>query len=348
MNFLIDLQHPAHLHFFRNVISRLKTQGHKVLITGRDKDILVELAHSYNIPVIVFGRARKGIIHLGIELFYRQWRLFKLIREFKPDVMMAIAGTYISSLGKLLHIPVYIFYDTETATISNFLAYPFADCIFVPQCYRKKIRWHHVRYNGYHEIAYLHPHYFTPDDSVPAKVGIKPGEIFSLVRFVGWGAGHDIGRYGLTLENKIRSIRELEKYGRVFISSEGDLPTELEKYKLKLDVAHIHSLMAHAALIFGESATMASEGAVMGVPGVYIDPVGRGYTDEEERKYGIVFNFTHKQQDEAIEKATSILSGYQREKWRAIGQRIIHEKIDVSEMIYNIAITGHAARAPYL
>lgn len=340
MNYLIDLQHPAHLHFFRNVISRLKSQGHDVLITGRDKDILVELAHDYDIPVLVFGRARKGIIHLGLELIYRQWRLLKLIRNFKPDVMMAIAGTYISLLGKLKHIPTYIFYDTETATISNFLAYPFASCIFVPQCYREKIRRHHVRYNGYHELAYLHPHYFTPDDSIPVQVGLKPGEIFTLVRFVGWGAGHDIGRSGLNTRNKIRAIQEFEKYGRVFISSEGGLPPELEKYRLKLAVSKIHSLMAHAALIFGESATMASEGAVLGVPGVYIDPVGRGYTDEEERDYGIVFNFTHRQQDEAIAKAISILSDYRRDQWRDIGCRIIREKIDVSAMIYDIALNG--------
>ncbi len=340
MNFLIDLQHPAHLHFFRNVIPRLKNQGHDVLITGRDKDILVELAHSYDIPVMVFGRARKGVINLGMELIYRQWRLFKLIREFKPDVMMAVAGTYISLLGKLQRIPTYIFYDTETATISNFLAYPFADCIFVPRCYRKKIRWRHVRYNGYHELAYLHPNYFKPDASAPEKVGIKPGELFTLVRFVGWSSGHDIGRSGLTPGNKIRAIRELEKYGRVFITSEAGLPRELEKYKLNLEVTGIHSLMAQAALIFGESATMVSEGAVMGVPGVYIDPVGRGYTDEEEKDYGIVYNFTHKQQDEAIEKAISILSGYQRGKWRAIGRRIVAEKIDVSDMIYNIATNG--------
>ncbi|MCX6583690.1 MAG: DUF354 domain-containing protein [Candidatus Aminicenantes bacterium] len=344
MNFLIDLQHPAHLHFFRNVIPRLKNQGHNVLITGRDKDILVELAHSYDIPVMVFGRARKGVIHLGMELIYRQWRLFKLIREFKPDVMMAVAGTYISLLGKLRRIPTYIFYDTETAAISNFLAYPFADCIFVPQCYRKKIRWRHVRYNGYHELAYLHPNYFKPDPTIPAKVGVKPGEIYTLVRFVGWSSGHDIGRSGLSTPNKIRAIRELEKYGRVFITSEGGLPPELEKYKLKLEVTDIHSLMAHAALIFGESATMVSEGAVLGVPGVYIDPVGRGYTDEQERVYGIVHNFSHKQQDEAIEKAVSILSGYQREKWRTIGRRIVADKIDVSDMIYNIAVNGSADR----
>lgn len=337
MNILFDLQHPAHLHFFRPVIQRLKEENHNVLITGRDKDILVQLADNYNIPVDVFGCARKGVFNLGKELIQRQWRLLKRIREFKPDVMMAVAGTFIGIPGKLRRIPTYIFYDTEHATISNILAYPFADRIYVPKCYRKKIRWNHERYNGYHELAYLHPNYFKSDISVLDEVGVTPGDRFTILRFVGWGAGHDIGLSGLTLENKIRAVLELSAYGKVFISCEGDLPVELEEFRLKLDVTHIHSLMAHASLIFGESATMASEGAVLGVPGIYIDPVGRGYTDEQEREYGIVFNFTHKQQEEAIQKGVSILSGYQKEKWRAIGSRIIQEKIDVSEMIYKIA-----------
>ena len=346
MKFLFDLQHPAHLHFFRPVTAKLKAEGHQVLITGRDKDILVPLAAGYGIDIDVFGTARQGIFNLGKEWIYRQWRLNKIIREFKPDMMMAIAGTFISLLGKLKHIPTYIFYDTELAAISNLLAYPFATCIYVPRCYRKKIRWQHARYNGYHEIAYLHPNYFKPDDSVLKEVGIEPGEIFTLMRFVGWGAGHDIGRSGLTTPNKIRAVQELSAYGRVFITSEGTLPIELDSYRLRLEVTKIHSLMAHAALIFGESATMASEAAVLGVPAVYIDPVGRGYTDEEEREYGIVFNFTHRQQEQAIEKAVSILSAYQkknweqREKWKNIGKKIIHDKIDVTQMVHQLAISG--------
>lgn len=340
MNILFDLQHPAHLHFFRPVIHRLKEENHNVLITGRDKDILVQLADNYHIPVVVFGCARKGVFHLGLELIQRQWQLLKLIREFKPDVMMAVAGTFISLPGKLRKIPTYIFYDTEHATVSNILSYPFADRVYVPQCYRKKIRWAHERYNGYHELAYLHPNYFKPDVSVLDEVGVKPGDLFTILRFVGWCAGHDIGLSGLTLENKIRAVLELNAFGRVFISCEGELPGELEEFRLKLDVTHIHSLMAHASLIFGESATMASEGAVLGVPGIYIDPVGRGYTDEQEQNYGIVFNFTHKQQEQAIQKGVSILSRYQKEKWRAIGKRIVREKIDVSDMIYQIAANG--------
>lgn len=340
MKILFDLQHPAHLHFFRHVIQRLEREGHHILVTGRDKDILAQLAENYHIPLVLFGRARRGIFNLGKELLSRQWRLYKLIREFDPDLIMAVAGTFVSLPAKLRRIPVHIFYDTEHATISNLLAYPFAECIHVPQCYRKKIRWNHRRYNGYHELAYLHPNNFKPDISVLARVGVKPGELFTIFRFVGWGAGHDIGMSGLTDQNKLRVVRELSAFGKVFISCEGYLLPQLEKYRLKLDLTQIHSLMAYSSLIFGESATMTSEGAVLGVPGIYIDPVGRGYTDEQEQQYGIVFNFTHRRQDQAIQKGISILSGYRKEKWRSIGERITSEKIDVSEMIYNIA-TGN-------
>jgi predicted glycosyltransferase len=339
MTFLFDLQHPAHLHFFRPLIERLEAEGHHVHITARDKDILVTLAAQYGIKMTVFGVAKKGVFNLGKEWIYRQWRLNKIIRKLKPDMMMAIAGTFISLLGKLRRIPTYIFYDTEHATISNLLSYPFATCIYVPRCYRKNIRWKHVRYNGYHEIAYLHPQYFKPDESVLKEVGLKPGEIFTLVRFVGWGAGHDIGRFGLTTRNKIKAVKELSAYSRIFISSEGLLPPELETYRLQLEVSKIHSLMAYAALIFGESATMVSEGVVLGVPGVYIDPVGRGYTDEQQQQYGIVFNFTHREQSEAIEKGVSILanSRNEKDKWREIGKRIINEKINVTDMLHKIA-----------
>ena len=45
----------------------------------------------------------------------------------------------------------------------------------------------------------------------------------------------------------------------------------------------MHDVQAAAALFVGESATMASESVVLGTPSIYIDEVGRGYTDEEAR-----------------------------------------------------------------
>jgi len=338
MKLLVDLQHPAHLHFFRNVIQRLNAEGHQVRITGRNKDILVGLAESYNIRMQVFGTAREGLVNLGAELFYRQWRLYGIIKEFKPSAMMAVAGTYVSLLGRLMSIPTYVFYDTEHAALSNLLAYPFATCIYVPRCYRKNVKWRHQRYNSYHELAYLSPKYFTPDPAVLREVGLNEGEVFTIVRYVGWGAAHDVGLEGLTTEGRIEAVRELSRYGNVFVSCEGNLPGVLEPYRLRLNLARIHHLMAYAALVFGESATMASEGAVLGVPGIYVDPVGRGYTDEEEKEYGLVFNFTPAKQWEAIKKGCAILSNYSREGWKEKGTRLVGDKLDVTKMLYQIAM----------
>lgn len=336
MNFLFDLQHPAHLHFFYHLILKLKAEGHNVKITGRNKDILIDLAREYNLEIDIFGNAQKGILNLGKELFYRQWHLYRIIKKFKPDIIMAIAGTYVSSLGKLMNIPTYIFYDTEHATISNLLSYPFAKCIYIPTCYRKKIFWNHKRYNSYHEIAYLHPNYFKPDSNIINVLGLNKKEKFSIVRFVKWEAGHDIGLSGLTYENKIKTIKELEKYGKVFISSEGELPNELKKYKLHINITKIHHVLAKASLLFGESATMASEAALLGTPSIYIDPIGRGYTDELEKKYHIVHNFKTNDQEKAIKKISKIFN-YPSEYWENISQKIIKEKIDTTKMLYKIA-----------
>ena len=74
-----------------------------------------------------------------------------------------------------------------------------ADAYCTPEAYQEAAGPHHLRYRGYHELAYLHPRYFTPDPAVLGEAGLAPGEPFTLVRFVGWAAGHDIGHQGLSL-----------------------------------------------------------------------------------------------------------------------------------------------------
>ena len=337
MRILIDITHPAHLHFFRHAVRQLTDQGHTVKLTGRDKDILVTLAAKYGFDIEIFGTAKKGSANLMSELLQRQWRLQKIIRKFKPDTMMAIAGTYIASLGWLFRIPTYVFYDTEHATLSNVLSYPFATCVYVPRPYLKSIRWRHERYDGYHELAYLHPTYFTPDPGVLDDVGLQKGEPFSIVRFVGWGAAHDQGVKGFSETDKVRAVHELHRFGRVFISCEGDMPEELETMRLNLDVSRIHDLTAFASLMFGESGTMTSEAAVLGVPSVYINPLSMGYIEEQQQKYGLVFGFRGAQFDQALEKAKAILNTSSQAEWRARADKLLDNTVDVTKMICDIA-----------
>jgi len=83
----------------------------------------------------------------------------------------------------------------------------------------------------------------------------------------------------------------MKAFGPVFITSEKKLPPGLEKYRLAIKPSQIHDLMAYASLVYGESATMSSEAAILGVHSIFCDVCGRGYTDEEERRYGLVSNF---------------------------------------------------------
>ena len=78
-------------------------------------------------------------------------------------------------------------------------------------------------------------------------------------------------------------MNELLKFGKVIISSEIKLPKEIELYKVNIKPSEMHNLMYYANLVYGESATMAAEAAYLGTPSIYIDNVGRGYTDESRK-----------------------------------------------------------------
>jgi len=117
----------------------------------------------------------------------------------------------------------------------------------------------------------------------------------------------------------------------VLVSSEAPLPSDLAQYEVKGPVEDIHHLLAFAQLIVGESATMSSEAAVLGVPAVMIATSGRGYTDDEERRYGLVRHFTDDQYDAALAAIEKLFADGPREFGQLARQRLLAEKIDVTQ-----------------
>jgi predicted glycosyltransferase len=92
----------------------------------------------------------------------------------------------------------------------------------------------------------------------------------------------------------------------------------------------VHHLMAFAQVIVGESATMASEAAVLGVPAVFIATTSRGYIDDQERRYGHVRHFTEAEFEPAIEALGTLLTRGPRELGSAARARLLADKIDVT------------------
>jgi predicted glycosyltransferase len=329
MRILIDITHPAHLHFFRHVIPRLREAGHELKLTGRDKDILRQLAGELDFDLEFFGGSPAGVIGMARTLLGRKRRLRRIVRAFQPDVMAALGGTFIGALGWWCRVPTVVFYDTENATLSNRITYPFAGRICTPAAYLHDVP-RQVRYAGYHELAYLAPDVFTPDPAVAARLRGEDGRPYAIVRFVGWEASHDLGMGGIPLAGKRRLIERLRSVGRVHLSSEGPLPPDLEALRFPLPLAQMHDAIAGAAVVVGESSTMASEAAVLGVPSVLVHPrIERGYTQEQAERWGIVHWYEAAELDPAAERAAELLRGGEAERWRAVGRQIAAASVDV-------------------
>ena len=183
------------------------------------------------------------------------------------------------------------------------------------------------------ELAYLHPRYFTPDPSIRELLGVREGEKYVILRFISWKANHEIGRKGLSPENKLKVLREFGNYAKVFVTSEMELPRGLNAAKINIPPHRMHDALAFASLLYGESVTMSSEAAVLGTPAIFVNEGWTGYTAEEEERYGLVFNFGESpaQQEASIAKALELLSSDKTEEyWNGKREKILEEKIDVT------------------
>lgn len=336
MKILIDINHPAHVHYFRNFYEIITAMGHEILVVSRNKEIEHHLLHLYGIPFVDRGKGKTGRYSKFFYLLYADVKLLSLALKFKPDIFINFLHPYPSHVARLLGKVSLVFSDTEHARLHHKLTVPFATKVFTPSCYRRDLGKKHVRFNSYMELSYLHPNYFQPDPSVLKLLNVEEWEKFVILRFVSWAAAHDFGHTGMTLENKRKVVKELSNHGRIFISSEGKLPADLEKFRISIPLNKMHDALYYSSLLFGESATMASEAAVLGTPAIFIDNDGRGYTDEEEAKYSLVNNFTESatDQERALHKALEIIMDQNgKEKYREMRNVLLSNCIDTTRFM---------------
>jgi uncharacterized protein len=334
MKYLIDIGHPAHVHYFRHFANEMIAKGWEVLFTCRDKEMTISLLTHYNLNYVCFGKPFKSLLGKIFGLFYFTLRVLLIAIKFKPDILIN-ASMYSAITAWILRKPHISLEDTfNNEQVRLYL--PFTDCVLTGDYEHPSLGKKEVSYSGYQELLYLHPNRFSPDKSILQELGVTSDEKYVILRFVSWNASHDIGHNGISYENKFKAVKEFLKIAKVFISSESELPAELKKYQIKIAPHRMHDAMAFASLIFGESATMVSEGAVLGIPGIYLDDTGRFYTNDQQEKYGLVFNYTESEEDQqkAIEKGVELLTtpGI-KEEWQEKRVKMLLEKIDVTAFL---------------
>jgi uncharacterized protein len=343
LKILIDIGHPAHVHLFKHFAREMTTRGHQVHFTCRNREFVTGLLQHEGFTFTSFGPGYASAAGKLWGLLRFSWLLLRAGLQFKPDILLSHSSMYAAIAAFLLRKPHISFEDTFNYEQVR-LYKPFTSAILTGNYNHPLKSKKVVRYSGYHELAYLHPNRFTPDISVLHELGVEQNEKYMILRFVSWNATHDIGHKGISLENKLKAVKEFSTFAKVFISSESELPDDLKKYQIKIAPHRMHDAMAYASLIFGESATMVSEGAMLGIPGIYLDDTGRLYTKEQQEKYGLVFNYTESEEDQqkAIAKGVELLStpGI-KEEWQEKREMMLAEKIDVTEWLVDFIEAFH-------
>lgn len=290
MKILIDIGHPAHVHLFRPFAEEmLKDSKNEILFTCRQKEYEIELLKSANFNYISFGKHYKkkiwkmwGLVKFDIKMFLTSLR-------FKPDIYLSAGSMYAAQIAWLLRKPHIAMEDTGNMEQIKFYL-PFTSIIFSPYKLKQELGPKQIMYNSFHELAYLSSKFFTPNESIYDFLKISKNEKFAILRFVSWDATHDVGQGGFTSEEKDEIVEYLSLNYKLFISSEGKVPSKFEKYLIKIPPERIHDAMAFSHFVVSEGATMAAEAGVLGTPAIYVNSL-RAANNENLEEHQLVFNY---------------------------------------------------------
>jgi predicted glycosyltransferase len=288
---------------------------------------------------VSFGQHFKNLGGKIYGIFKFDYRLYKEAKIFKPDLFLSMASIYAAHAAFALRKPHIAFEDSEPVFEHQILYVPFTDHILTPIGLKKNFGAKQIRYPGFNEISYLHPNYFNPDQSILKMLNVNENEKYTLVRFVSFKASHDIGVKGFSNKDKITLINRLKKYGKVFITSEGNLSDNLKKYSVKIPPSKLQDALYYAFLYIGDSQTMATEAALLGTPAIRCNSFAKTKREmsnfiELEEKYKLVVNFNIKNKNAAMDKAVSFFNNEKlKEEWIERKDILFSNKIDVTKFL---------------
>lgn len=362
MKVLFMISHPAHFHMFRYTIDNLQQHGHEVVSVIRPKDVLEQLCIDANLPYYkVKNRPKKwGMIGLGLALIEKIMEVLRITRKEKPNLLVGSDGV-LAYVGKMCNVPSFEFFEDDYDIIKLYakMFFPFYSNVVCPHvCDAGKWNTKKIGYAGYQKLTYLHPNYFTPDKKVVEKYFPVDESPYYIIRFAKLSAHHDVGVNGFSREVAQRVIDMLKAKGRVFITSETELPHEFEQYRLRINPLDIHHLLAFASLYIGDSQSMAVEACMLGTPCLrFNDFVGKkkiSVLEELEHVYQLTNGISSHDAEQLYSKVEEILT---MPDARAIYQtrknKMLADKIDVTKYWtwfienYPQSVVQHEEKSPF-
>ena len=288
MRILVDITHPAEVHFFRPLIRALEARGDSVLVTALYKPGVAELLKAFEIRHRRIARPWPTPVGVALSVAVRSLRITRIAAAFRPHVMVARVGAPIGAAGRLLGIPSISYDENEYATAQLFVTRKLATVLCTGMGYEKDLGRKQVRFNAPPQLVYTHPCRYTPDAEGLRTRGIDPAAPYVVLRLSSWQALHDFGHGRRSEHDVLRLAEALSAHARVIVSAEGEMPASLARYANTLHVSKGLDLLALASLYVGEGGSMAAEAACLGVPSIFVSPLRCGYLNALRLRYGLV------------------------------------------------------------
>jgi len=337
MNIGIFVNTPAQVHFYKNIATGLQENGHKVFFIARDYRETLSVLNGMRIPYFVYSKPTESKIGKIIGLPSDIFKAYVYLKNHRTDITLGFGGPE-AYTAFLLQKPAIAFQDSEphinlSFSIQFTLFMPFVNTIITPDIFLDDLGKKHLKVKSFKEMAYLHPSYFKPDKNIFNLLGISEDEEYIIIRFNALDAVHDAKIGGFSIEEKRKLIRELEKYAKVFISAEQNVPEDLEKYVLKIPKHKIHDCLSFAKLVVADTQTMVTEAGILGTPAIrcnsFVGKNDMANFTELEKKYELIFNYRNA--NDAIQKAIELVQDPDtNKKWENKKKILFNENINLT------------------
>lgn len=268
MNILFDLLHPSDVNLFKNNIFYFESIGHKVYITLRYRGNLEKIARvelsGFKIDTI--GNHKRNFFSKILALLSREFQMFKYLKKNKISV--SVNQGYGNILAcKLLHIPFINFEDDYEYKLAFYYAKWLSKKDIMPSFIPVKGR-NIIKYNGYKELAYLHPKYLKLNNNVLEQLNLLPKQ-YIFIREIS-NVSLNYSDFKSVLPGM---ISYLKKFNFTLVLSLED-KNLLSLYKndcliLEEPVKEFYTLIKESLFVISSGDTMAREACLLGVPAIY-------------------------------------------------------------------------------
>ncbi len=342
MKIVFHIAHPSQFYIFKSIIANIGPQ-HEIIVTYTYKDILAKLIDASELNSIAFpvesnkSYRSSSTVYQILTLIDKERGLAKIVRKFRPHLIIG-TSIVITHVAKLFNAKSIILDedDFDIIKLSARIGYPFVNHVLCPKVIRTG-KWSKkaIGYNGYQKLIYLHPSVYQSNEDELSKL-INLDEDYSILRFAKLTAHHDVGIKGLDISLVRELMKRLDKIGKVYISSEIELPADLRKHELRIPLNYIHTLLDNAKVLISDSQSMSMEAAMLGTPSIrFNDFAGRiSVLEELEKDYGLTFGIKTDYPEKLLEKTDELLHQKDlRVDFKHRRNKMLNDKIDVLRFV---------------